>query len=113
MKYDWEIAYIDLDADQLVLKLTYGSRRCMAMHIFERAHMHDWRKGDLVASDPGDLSVGRVIQEEMGVQMREDDYTLYNQRTGGKGLSRKEDWKVEKADDWVKELVAKGLVDCP
>lgn len=113
MNYEWEIAYIDLDADQLVLKLTHGSRRCMAMHIFERAHMHDWRKDDRVASNPGDLSPGRAIQEQMGVSMPEDNYTLYNQRTGGKGLSRKNDWKVEKASDWLKELVDKGLADCP
>jgi len=113
MNYEWEIVYINLDADQLVLKLTYGTRRCMAMHIFERAQMHDWKVDDLVAIDPGDLSMGREIEKQMGMRMSEDDYTLHNQRTGGKALSRKNDWEVEKASDWLKELIAKGVVDCP
>jgi hypothetical protein len=113
MNDKWVIVYINLDADQLVLKLTHGSRRCMAMHIFDRAQMHDWKVGDLVAIDPGDLSMGREIEKQMGMRMSEDDYTLYNQRTGGKALSRKNDWEVEKTSVWLKELIAKGLVDCP
>jgi hypothetical protein len=113
MDYEWEIAYIDLDADQLVLKLTHGTRRCMAMHIFDRAQMHDWRKGDLVYSDLGAMNPSREVQQSAGVPMNEEDYTLTNKRTGGKALSRKNDWEVEKASDWLKELITKGLVDCP
>jgi hypothetical protein len=113
MNYEWEIVYINLDADQLVLKLTYGSRHCIAMHIFDRAYLHDWKVGDLIAVDPGDLSMGREIQKQMGMRMSEDDYTLYNQRTGGKAPIRKNDWEVEPTTVWVSELIAKGLVDCP
>src|SRR6202030_3260786 len=104
MNYEWEIIYINLDADQLVVKLAHGSRGCMAMHIFDRAQMHDWKVGDLVAIDPGDLSMGREIEKQMEMRMSEDDYTLYNQRTGGKALSRKNDWEVEKTSVWLKEL---------
>jgi hypothetical protein len=113
MNYEWEIVYIDPDADQLVLKLMHGTRRCIAMHVFDRAYLHDWKKGDLIAIDHGDLSMDREIQKTMGMPMSEDDYTMYNQRTGGKAVSRKNDWEVEKTSVWLKELVAKGLVDCP
>jgi hypothetical protein len=113
MNYEWEIVYIDLDADQLVLKLTHGDRRLAAMHIFDRAYLHDWRVGDLIAIDPGDLSRGREIEKQMGMPLSEDDYKLYNQRTSGKAVSRKNDWEVEKTSVWLKELVAKGLVSCP
>jgi hypothetical protein len=113
MNYEWEIIYIDLNADQLVLKLTHGSRRCTAMHIFDRAYLHDWAVGDLVAIHPGDLGMTREIEKTMGMQMSEDDYTMYNRRTGGKAVSRKNDWEVEKTSVWLKELRAKGLVDCP
>jgi hypothetical protein len=113
MNYEWEIIYIDLDADQLVLKLTHGGRRCAAMHILDRAYLHDWAVGDLVAIDSGDLSSRRETEKIAGMQISEDDYTMYNQRTGGKAVSRKNDWEVEKTSGWLKELVAKGLVDCP
>jgi hypothetical protein len=112
MNYEWEILYINLDADQLVMKLTHGGRRCIAMHIFDRAQLHNWKAGDLVAIDPGDLSRTREIEKEVGMRMSEDDYTMYNRRTSGKALSRKNDWEVEKTSDWLKELIAKGLVDC-
>jgi hypothetical protein len=112
MNYEWEIIYIDLDADQLVLKLTWGSRHCTAMHIFDRAYLHDWKVGDLVAIDHGDLSNARQQQKESGVPLSEDDYTMYNQRTRGNAVSRKNDWEVEKTAVWLKELVDKGLVNC-
>jgi hypothetical protein len=112
MKSKWEIAYIGLDADQLVLKLAHGTRRCIALHIFDRAQMHDWQVGDLIAMDPGDLGMGREIEKQTGMPLSEDDYTLHNQRTGGKAVSRKNDWEVEKPPDWLGELIAKGLVDC-
>ncbi|HXB99510.1 MAG TPA: hypothetical protein VNU74_03875 [Terriglobales bacterium] len=111
-EYEWEIIYLDLDADQLVMKLTYGTRRCIAMHIFDRAYLHDWKVGDRVAVDAGDLSLSREIEKNMGMKMSEDDYALYNQRTSGKALSRKNDWEVEKTSVWLKELIEKGLVDC-
>jgi hypothetical protein len=113
MDYEWAIVYIDLNVDQLVMKLTHGSHRCIAMHIFDQAHLHDWKVGDLVAIDPGSLSRDREIEKQMGMRMSEDDYTLYNQRTGGKAPSRKNDWEIENTSVWLKELIAKGLVDCP
>ncbi|MGO8986283.1 MAG: hypothetical protein ACLQFM_15985 [Terriglobales bacterium] len=112
MHFHWELVYFDLDALQMVLKLTHGTRRCLAMHVFDTAHLHDWKVGDLIAIDPGNLSREREIEKQMGVQMSEDDYTLYNQRTGGKAPIRKNDWEVEGTTVWLNELIAKGLVNC-
>ncbi len=113
MNYPWEIAYLDLDATQLVLKLTYGSHRCLPMIIFDIAHLHNWKLGDRIAITMGEMSPWRQVQKDAGVSMDEEDYTLFNQRTGGRAPVRKNDFECEDAFAWLRELVAKGLVDCP
>jgi len=112
MEFHWELVYFDLDALQMVLKLRHGTRRCLARHIFDTAHLDDWKVGDLIAIDPERLSMEREIEKQMGMPMSEDDYTLYNQRTGGKAPIRKNEWEVEGTTGWLNELIAKGLVNC-
>jgi hypothetical protein len=65
------------------------------MIIFDTAHYYGWKTGDHVAIDPGPMSPSREIEKNMGMQMSEEDYTLFNQRTGGKAISRKNDWEVK------------------
>lgn len=110
MNFEWEIAYIDLDALQLVLRLTHGSKRTIPMIIFDTGHMHDWRVGDRIDANPGSMSPYREIQKTMGMRMSEEDYILTNQRTGGKAVIRKNDYECEDAHAWLAELEDRGLV---
>jgi hypothetical protein len=111
MDFEWEIAYINLDELQLVLRLRYGSKHTIPMIIFDTGQMHDWRVGDPVDADPGPMSPYRQIQKDMGKRMSEEDYILTNQRTGGTAVIRKNDYECEDAFAWMNELKAKGLVD--
>ncbi len=103
MVYKWEIYYLDLDNLQLVLRLTYGSRHLIPMIIFDTAHFHDWRLGDRIAVDTGEMTPMRELQKKMGLPMSEEDYTLFNERTGGKAIIRKIDCECEDAFAWLKE----------
>lgn len=110
MKFEWEIDYIDLDALQLVLRLDHGSKHAIPMIIFDRGQMESWRVGDKIGVDPGAMSRGREIQKAIGMKMSEEDYTLTNQRTGGKAVIRKNDYEHEDAHAWLAELRKSGLV---
>ncbi len=76
MNYEREIAYINLDDLQLVLRLTSGSKSLTPMHIFDTGEMEGWQVGDRIAVDVGAMSFGREIQKRMGVRLSEEDYTL-------------------------------------
>jgi hypothetical protein len=94
--YEWEIARIDLDALECELRLlSPHNPRTMCMCIFDTAHYHDWKVGDHIAVDPGPMSRAREIEKAMGTRMSEEDYTLFNKRTCGRAISRKNDWEVE------------------
>ena len=94
--YEWEIESIDLDGCECHLRLRSPSNpRRIRMHIFDTAHYYGWKVGDRVAIDPGPMSIHREIQKDMGTPLDEEDYTLFNQRTGGKAVSRKNDWEVK------------------
>jgi hypothetical protein len=110
MKFEWEIAYIDLNELQLVLRSPKG--RCSPMIPFDTAEFHDWQVGDKIAVDHGDISNARQRQKTMGVSLSEDNYLLYNERKGGKAVVRKNDYEVENAFDWLKTLVTDGKVCC-
>ena len=104
---------MDLDNLQLVLRLSYGSRHPIPMIIFDTAHFHDWRKGDRIAVDTGEMSPSREMQKKMGLPMSEEDYTLFNERTGGKAIIRKNDYECEDAFAWLKGLESKDLIAPP
>jgi len=53
------------------------------------------QKGGHVAIDPGPMSRSREIEKSMGIPLSEEDYTLFNKRTGGKAISRKNDWEIK------------------
>jgi len=110
MDYEWEIVYINLDDLQLVLRLSCGTRRLIPMVIFDTAHFHDWKLGDHIAVDGGDMSGNRDVQKQLGMSVSEDDYTLFNKRTRGKAIVRKNDYECENAFAWLKELKDKGLI---
>jgi hypothetical protein len=110
MDFEWEIAYINLDDLQLVLRLTHGTKRMIPMIIFDTGQMHDWKVGDRIDSNPGTMSQHRQMQKDMGMKMSEEDYTLTNQRTEGAALIRKNDYECEDAFVWMKELQDKGLI---
>lgn len=96
MNYQWEIVSIDLDALECHLRLLPPSNpRTIRMWVFDTADYHNWRVGDHVAIDPGPMDRGREIEKAMGMPLSEEDYTLFNERTGGKAVSRKNDWEVE------------------
>jgi hypothetical protein len=110
MNFEWEIDYLNLDDLQLVLRLTYGSKRTIPMIIFDTGQMQSWKVGDRIDSNPGPMSKHREIQKQMGVTMSEEDYILTNQRTGGQAVIRKNDYECEDAHAWLAELKKKGLV---
>jgi len=110
MDFEWEIAYINLDELQLVLRLTNGTKRTIPMIIFDTGQMHDWKVGDRIDSDPGAMSPYRQIQKDMGMKVNEEDYILTNQRTKGTALIRKNDYECEDAFAWMKELQDKRLI---
>jgi hypothetical protein len=110
MNYEWEIAYINLDDLQLVLRLASGSRRLTPMHIFDTGEMQGWQVGDRIAVNVGAMSPMRAAEKKMGQPLSEEDYTLTNQRTGQKAIIRKNDYEVEDAWKWLEELRAKKLV---
>ena len=83
------------------------------MIIFDTAHLHDWKLCDSIAMDVGSLSPQREMEKMAGLRMSEDDYTLHNQRTGGKPLIRKNDYECEDAFAWLKQLEAQGLISPP
>lgn len=95
--YEWEIERINLDALELDLRLLSPHPRTIRIIIFDTAHYHDWKIGDHVAIYVGfgPKTQLRRIQENMGIPLAEEDYTLFNQRTGGKAISRKNDWNVK------------------
>ena len=109
MDYEWEIAYIDLDALQLVLRLTHGSKRLIPMIIFDTGQMYGWKLGDRIDVTMTGMSPHREMQKTMGLPMSEEDYVLTNQRTGGRAVIRKNDYECENAWTWLKELQSKGL----
>ena len=96
MDYEWEIVRIDLDALECELRLLSPiNPRTIRMFVFDTAHYHDWKIGDHVAIDPGPMSRSREIEKSMGIPLSEEDYTLFNKRTGGKAISRKNDWEIK------------------
>jgi len=95
MQYEWEIVGIDLDAPECHLRLlSQTNPRTIRMFIFDTADYHDWKVGDRIAIDNGPMDRTREIEKAMGMRLSEEDYTLYNERTGGKAISRKNDWEV-------------------
>jgi hypothetical protein len=81
--YEWEIERIDLDALEVDLRLLSPiNPRTIHMITFDIADYHDWNIGDHVAIDPGPMSQTREIEKAMGMRMSEEDYTLFNKRTG-------------------------------
>jgi hypothetical protein len=93
--YEWEIERIDLDELEVDLRLLSPTNpRTIHLIPFDIADYHDWKVGDHVAIDAGPMSPNREIQKSMGMRMSEEDYTLFNKRTGGKAISRKNDWEV-------------------
>jgi hypothetical protein len=110
MKFKWQIAYIDLDALQLVLRLRFGSKHTIPMIIFDTGQIHDWKVGDCVDVNPGPMSPIRQLQKNHGVPMDEEDYILTNERTGGTAMIRKNDYECEDAQAWLKDLHRRGLV---
>ncbi len=96
MEYEWEIVRIDLDALECELRLLSPTNpRTIRMFIFDTAHYHGWKIGDHVKIDPGAMSRDREVEKAEGARLSEEDYTLFNQRTGGKAISRKNDWEVK------------------
>ena len=94
--YEWEIERIDLDGLECHLRLLHSvNPRIIRIIIFDTAHFYGWKEGDHVAIDPGRMSQTREIQKTMGMRMSEEDYTLFNKRTGGQAISRKNDWEVK------------------
>jgi hypothetical protein len=94
--YEWEIVSIDLDGLECRLRLLSPMNpRPLRMFIFDTAHFYGWKKGDHIAVHPGAMSQSREIEKTMGMRMSEEDYTLFNKRTGGKAISRKNDWAVK------------------
>ncbi|HTR24757.1 MAG TPA: hypothetical protein VMI10_12300 [Terriglobales bacterium] len=81
------------------MDLRLASRHTQTIHIitFDIADYHNWKKGDRVAINPniGPISRLREIQAAAGIDTEEEDYTLVNQRTGGRAISRKKDWEVK------------------
>ena len=78
------------------------------MIVFDIAHFYDWRLGDRIAVDPGEMSPLREVQKKTGVPISEEDYTLFNERTGGRAVIRKNDYECEDAFAWLRELENKA-----
>jgi DNA invertase Pin-like site-specific DNA recombinase len=63
--YEWEIAYINLEDLQLVLRLASGSRRLTPMHIFDTGEMEGWQVSDRIAVNVGAMSPMRAEDTTM------------------------------------------------
>jgi hypothetical protein len=108
-KFEWEIEYVDLDACQMVLRLDHGARRRIPIQIFDTGELFGWELGDLIAME-GAPCPHREMEKAMGTPLSEDNYTLTNQKTGKTATVRFNDYEVDDAWAWLKDLETRRIL---